>query len=113
MQSLARECMGERLRGWVGLRWGSSGGLFLGDRGSVEKVGLVVKGDGFTGVTAVAFGVNDPATDVVVLTGGKITCTVPAWIPEIPQLASVTVTGPAGTSNAAYDGITYYYSLDN
>ncbi len=74
---------------------------------------MTIKGDGFTGVTAVAFGVNDPATDVVVLTGGKITCTVPAWIPEIPQLASVTVTGPAGTSNAAYDGITYYYSLDN
>ncbi len=70
---------------------------------------ITITGEGFTGVTAVAFGVNDPATDVVVVNDTHITCTVPAWIPQISQHASVTVTGPAGTSNGAFDGVSYYY----
>ena len=60
---------------------------------------ITITGHGFTGVTAVAFGVADAATDVNVISDTQITCTVPAWIAQIPQNAKVTVTGPAGTSN--------------
>ena len=45
-------------------------------------VTITITGHGFTGVTAVAFGVADAATDVVVVDDSHITCTVPAWIPR-------------------------------
>ncbi|WFB05683.1 IPT/TIG domain-containing protein [Streptomyces sp. LX-29] len=56
---------------------------------------VALLGSGFTGATAVAFGLN-PATSFTVISDNLITAVAPAGSGVVP----VTVTAPSGTSNA-------------